>query len=48
MPRIFDKPINRERTVNYCLPVLLVVVCCLSMILGNALFPNDANAWNRG
>ena len=48
MPRIFDKPINRERTVNYCMPVLLVVVCCLSMILGNALFPNDANAWNRG
>jgi len=48
MTRIFVKPINRERTVNYYMHALLVVVCCLSMILGSALFPNDANAWNQG
>ena len=47
MTRNFDKPINRERTVKYCMHALLVVACCLSMILGDALFPNDANAWDR-
>ena len=48
MTRIFDKPINRERTVNYSMRALLVVACCLTMISSNALFPNDANAWSRG
>ncbi|MYF99742.1 peptidoglycan DD-metalloendopeptidase family protein [Candidatus Poribacteria bacterium] len=48
MARIFDKPTNRERTVNYCMHALMVVACCLSMILWNALFPNDADAWKRG
>ena len=32
MTRIFDKLINRERTVNYCMHALLVVACCLSTI----------------
>ena len=41
MTHIFGKPTNRERTVNYCMPTLLVVACCLMMILGNALFPNQ-------
>ena len=48
MTHIFDKPTNRERTLNYCMHALLVVACCLIMILGNALFPNDANAFDVG
>ena len=48
MTRIFNKPINHERTVNYYMHALLVGICCLIIVLGNALFPNDANAWSRG
>lgn len=48
MTRNFDKQVNCKRTVNYYMPALLVVACCLGMILGDALFPKDANAWRRG
>lgn len=47
MTRIFDKPINRERTVNYYMHALLVGICCLTIIIGSALFLSDANAWER-
>ena len=37
-----------ELTLNTCRRALLVCTCCLSIIIGSALLPNDANAWERG
>lgn len=48
MIRNFDKPMNHKQTVNYGMHTLLVVASCLIVILSNALFPNDADAWRRG
>lgn len=48
MKRIFDKTTHHKQNRNADMPALFVGICCLIMILGNTLFPNEVNAWNRG